>query len=298
MAIRITIPGIMRLVVFGTPQDLLAINNSHIVQRPLSGRGGLFHRSVAEKLAVFRTSEGDTWPAFRDRLDPLREKHQRALEAALADIPALLVRLAPEITALAAYVRSGQAHRPPEVIVQQMVGRLFFADYAASEESYDAARILQTWVSGGPVKTYLLKCSGAVRGALDQIIGLAHGNTSCAHATALAMHNIVTSIELMRKLARRGNNLQELGPRDAVARTLRAPDRVVREARDGGYVGDIRLHARSLLIFRVETARCQSSDDGFGFFANAWNRCPAHAIVPALLADIWQKAKTVPAGQA
>ena len=294
MAIRITIPGIMRLVFFRTPQEVLAINNSSTVQRSLSGRGGLFHRSIAEKLAVFRTSDGDIWPAFRDRLDPLRAKHQRELEAALADIPGPLVRLTPEITALATYVRSGRAHRPPEVIVQQMVGRLFFSDYTASEESYDAALTLQTWLSGGPVKTYLLKYSGSLQGALDQIIGLARGNTSCAHATALAMHNIVTSIELMRQLARTGNNLKELDPRDAVACTLRAPDRVVREARDGGRVGDIRLHARSLLILGVEAARRQDPDGGFGFFASAWNRCPAHVVVPALLTEIWQKAKSIP----
>jgi hypothetical protein len=195
MAIRITIPGIMRLVFFRTPKEVLAINDSSMVQRSLSGRGGLFQRTTAEKLAVFRTPDGDTWPAFRDQLDPLRAKHQRELEAALADIPSLLARLTPEIAALATYVCSGRAHRPPEVIVQQMVGRLFFPDYTASEESYDAAHTLQTWLSGGPVKTYLLKHSGALQGALDQIIGLARGNTSCAHATALAMHNIVRSID-------------------------------------------------------------------------------------------------------
>ena len=292
MAIRITIPGIMRLVFFRTPKEVLAINDSSMVQRSLSGRGGLFQRTTAEKLAVFRTPDGDTWPAFRDQLDPLRAKHQRELEAALADIPSLLARLTPEINALATYVCSGRAHRPPEVIVQQMVGRLFFPDYTASEESYDAAHTLQTWLSGGPVKTYLLKHSGALQGALDQIIGLARGNTSCAHATALAMHNIVRSIELMRQLARKGNNLKELNPPDAVAGTLRAPERVVREARDGGWVGNIRLHARSLVILDVEAARRQDTDGGFGFFASAWNRCPAHAVVPALLAEIWQKAKT------
>jgi len=171
MAIRITIPGIMRLVFFRTPKEVLAINDSSMVQRSLSGRGGLFQRTTAEKLAVFRTPDGDTWPAFRDQLDPLRAKHQRELEAALADIPSLLARLTPEIAALATYVCSGRAHRPPEVIVQQMVGRLFFPDYTASEESYDAAHTLQTWLSGGPVKTYLLKHSGALQGALDQIMG-------------------------------------------------------------------------------------------------------------------------------
>jgi hypothetical protein len=125
----------------------------------------------------------------------------------------------------------------------------------------------------------------------------ARGNTSCAHGTALALENIVKSIELMRKLARKRNNLQELGPQDAVARTIRGPARVIREARDGARIGNICLRARSLIMLGVEAARRKRPDPGFGFFASAWNRCPAHAIVPALLAEVWREAKSDPGGR-
>jgi hypothetical protein len=77
---------------------------------------------------------------------------------------------------------------------------------------------------------------------------------------------------------------------------LRGPDRVIREARDGARVGAIRLRARSLVMLAVEAARRQRPDPGFGFFASAWNRCPAHSLVPALLAEIWQQAKNDPGG--
>jgi hypothetical protein len=33
-------------------------------------------------------------------------------------------------------------------------------------------------------------------------------------------------------------------------------------------------------------------------FRQSWNRCPAHSIVPALLADIWESAKTDTGGHA
>src|SRR5262249_15385170 len=158
----------------------------------------------------------------RNRLDPLRAKHQFELETELADISGLLVRLEPEIAALATYVGSGRAPLPPGGVIQQKGGRMFFPDYVASEESHDAARTLQTWLSGSPIKAYLSKCSGALQSSLDQIIRLARGNMSCAHATALAMENIVKSTELMRQLAHTGNNLKELGPREALARILRA----------------------------------------------------------------------------
>jgi hypothetical protein len=144
----------------------------------------------------------------------------------------------------------------------------------------------------------MLKRSGALQRALDRIIGLARGNLACAHATALALENIVKSIGLMRKLAASGDNLAKLGPQDALARTLRSPPRVIRETRDSTRVGNLRLQARSLVMLAVEAARRQRPDPGFGFFASAWNRCPAHSLVPALLAQVWQEAQNAPGGRA
>jgi hypothetical protein len=291
MAIRITIPGIIRLAWLRSPDEVIAANANGVVQRSLSGLGGLVQRSIAAKLAVFRTADGDTWPAFRDRGDPLRAKRQSELETALSDTRGMLKRVARETGALAIYIRSGSSNRPPGIIVQQMVGRLFFPDYAASEESYDAACALQMWVSGGPIKAYRLKCSGELERARDLIVTLARGNTSCAHATAIAMENIVEVIERMRRLAQARDNLEELGPQEAIARTLRAPKQVVRETRDGARVCGTHLGARTLVVLRLEAARRQKPEAGIEFFAKGWNQCPAHAIVPALLTEIWKKAK-------
>jgi hypothetical protein len=298
MAISISIPGILRLVFIRAADEIIAANDTTVVGRSLSGRGGLINRAIAARMQVFRTPDGDIWPAFRDRLDPLRVEHQRELEAALADVRTLLQRIAPEISALADYVRIGRATPDPGIIVQQAVGRLFFPDYAANEKSYDAAQTLSAWLSAGPLKSWRLKHSGALQAALDQIMGLARGNTACAHATGLAMENIVKSIGLMRELARSGDNLKQLSPQDALARTLRAPEHVIRETRDGARIGNLRLRARSLVLFGVEAAREQSPDPGFGFFASAWNRCPAHAFVPALLGEVWQAARSDPGGRA
>ncbi len=295
MAMRITIPGIIRLAWLTDPDEVIAANDSGVVQRSLSGLGGLVQRAIAAKLAVFRTADGDIWPAFRDRADPLRTMSQSELEKALADTRGLLKRVAPDTGAIAPYIRSGSTNRPLEITVQQMVGRLFFPDYAASEESYDAARALQTWISGGPIKSYLLKCSGELERALDLIITLARGNTSCAHATAIAMENIVEAIERMRGLAQTSDNLEKLSPQEAIAATLRAPKQVVRETRDGGRVCGTHLGARTLVILRLETARRQKPEAGIEFFAKGWNQCPAHAIVPALLTEIWKKAKAAKA---
>ena len=78
MAITLAIPGLLRLVYVSAPDEVLAFDKASVIARTLSGRGGLVHRAVAAKLAVFRTADGGVWPAFRDRLDPLRHAQQRA----------------------------------------------------------------------------------------------------------------------------------------------------------------------------------------------------------------------------
>lgn len=271
------------------PAEISALNDAPQVRRSLSGRGGLINRASAEKFVPFRTPDGDLWPAFRDRLDPLRRARQIELDVALADTVALLQRISPEIAALAGYVAGTATTEHPGPIVQQAIGRLFFEDYAADAQSYDAAATLSAWLAAGPLRSRRLRRSG-LQSALDRIMTRARGDTACAHATGIALHNVVTSIGLMRELAGSGDNLARLTPREATARTLRAPAIVAREARDGALIGSVRLRARSLVLLRVESARRKSSDEAFAFFGGQWNRCPAHALVPALLAEVWSEA--------
>lgn len=280
MAISIRIPGLLRLVWVTAPAEIAALNEAPQVSRSVSGGGGVINRAIAARFRPFRTPDGDIWPAFRDRLDPLRLARQSELDLALADVGALLERLRPEVAALAGYVAGTATTAHPGTIIQQAIGRLFFDDYAANTQSYDAAVTLLAWLTAGPLKSRRLRRNG-LQSALDRIVALARGNTACAHATGIALHNIVASIALMRELARSGDNLARLTPQEAAARTLRAPASIVREARDGARIGNVRLQAGSLVVLRIESARRKSSDEAFGFFGKQWNHCPAHAFVPA-----------------
>ena len=128
-----------------------------------------------------------------------------------------------------------------------------------------------------------------VPAAVDAVLTHARGNTACAHGTGIALHNIIESVELMRKLARSETRLRQLSPDEAVAQTLRAPQ--VREARDSVCAGGVRVGERSIILLGVESARTHGSDPGIAFFTGQWNECPAHAFVPALLAEIWKTAR-------
>ena len=290
MAISIRIPGLLRLMVVRRPDEVLAVNAATGVDRPLSGRGGLFNRSMAAKLEVFRTANGEIWPAFCSRNDAGRMRRSKEVAEKLTDIPAKLQGIRGEIAELAAYVRGNPTARSAGVIVQQAVGKLFFADYRASEESFDAAQTLSIWLRALPLRTRLLRRSGKVQAAVDEVLRQARQDTACAHGTGLALHNIVKSVELMRKLARSESRLKRLSPAEAVALTLRGPPSVVREARDRVREEKLRARERSIVLMAVETARKRSPDPGIAFFTGQWNECPAHAFVPALLAEVWKTA--------
>jgi hypothetical protein len=291
MAISIRIPGLLNLVVARKAAEILAMNAAVGIDRPLSGRGGFVNRAIGNKLTPFRGRNGESWPAFCSRHDPVRMAHSGEVAAKLADVPAELRRLSGEIGELAAYVRGKPTARPPGMAVQQIVGRLFFDDYRATPQSYKAAETLSAWLKAGPLRTLIMRRRGKVPPAVDAVLTQARGNTACAHGTGIALHNIVESVELMRKLARSGNGLRQLSPEEAVAQTLRAPPRAVREARDSVGAGSVRVRERSIILLGVESARKQGSDSGIAFFAGQWNECPAHAFVPALLAEIWKAAR-------
>jgi hypothetical protein len=299
MGISLRIPGLVTLLIVRTPSEIGEIDDARGVDRLMSGSGGLLNRMIAGKLAVFKTSDGLVWPAFAARADTARSRHQDSLERMLSgDTAGLIERITSEITALAACVRDGSSTDTIGISVQQAVGRLFLPDYVADADSYDAARTLTKWPSAGPLTSWRLRRSGKLQRAIDLVLARAGGDTACAHATALAMHNIVDSVELMQGLARKPGAFAELSAADVIKQVLRAPPRIIREARDEIEVGNTKVRARSLVLMAVEAARKSSPDDGFGFFANHWNRCPAHAFVPRLLGRIWEVAAAKPgAGQ-
>lgn len=291
MAFSINIPYLLRLTVIRTPAEAAAIDDAARVDRPISGRGGLINRAASRKLAPFTPAEGPCWPAFASRLNPTRAAGQAALEQKLRDFDGKWASLEAEIKDLGRQVRGQPTERSTGVLVQQVIGRLFFDDFTATEESYAAAVTVSGWIAAGPIKTLYLRCSGKFQAALDRVIAQARGNLTCAHGIGLAMHNIVDSVTAMRKLARSEGALREIAPEQITALVLSAPARVVREAQDGVVLPNAKVRDRALVMILVDAARRAGNDPG-AFFVGHWNQCPAHAFVPALLSRIWLAART------
>jgi hypothetical protein len=290
MGFSINLPGLLRLAVLKKPAEIRAMNAAEGIDRALSGQGGSLNRSIISKLQPFRTPDGRLWPAFSSRSDPVRAKYQGELEARLSNLQASLQGISGQIAELAAFVVDKPGARPAGIVVQEAVGRLFFPDYRANDNSYAAAKTLSEWLAAGPVKTLRMRLAGQPQAAIGEVTQQARGDLACAHATGIAMHNIVESLTQMQELARSGNALKQLSPSEAVTRTLRGPQRVVREAQTDVQAAGSRIPAHALVLLSVEDARKDGSDPGIVFFTGQWNQCPAHSLVPALLAEVWRTA--------
>jgi hypothetical protein len=288
VAWTIDIPWIARLVLATDAAECRALAAAEGIDRPPPDHGRLVNRLVAARLRRFRARTGELWPAFAGRHDQCRLTRRTNLANRLG-IDGLL-KVQPELDRLAAFVAGKVAPDALGPAAQQLVGRLCLDGYVADAASYAAARTVDAWISSGPLRTLYLRRSGRLQAAIDLLEARAHGDLACAHATAIAVHNLVASLEAMCDIAHSQD--RPASPDEAVRRALHVPAVVVRGTRDAVTVGKQRVRERSLVLLAVRRAR--RSSVGFdGFFADGWNACPAHGSVRDLLAEVWRRAQAI-----
>src|SRR5262249_45250641 len=80
----------------------------------------------------------------------------------------------------------------------------------------------------------------------------------------------------------------------AVAESLMAPSTLMRQCvRDTKVDGPLR--AGTLVVFRLGRMHRGTESDDLALARRQWNQCPAQAIVPRLLGDVWQAAVAIAA---
>ena len=101
------------------------------------------------------------------------------------------------------------------------------------------------------------------------------------HATAIAVHTLVRSLQDMRALWHHPGARESVTADDAVTRSLRAPEAVLRRwsAAAATEWGEVR--PGTLTTFQLDSAR--SVDPGMVFMTESWSRCPAHRWTAQLL---------------
>jgi hypothetical protein len=280
------VPLLADLLVVEEPDAIRALADEARLDRGVPARAPLLNRMIARRVADVLQVEGRPLPSAAPRGAPGRAEARHALEARLAGQSADEQHLA----ALADHVagRGGRALGP---LVQETVGRLFAPDFRASEETWQAACLLDEAArSFNPVRRLVWTVTGRVNDARRLLAREVGGDPAALHAVAIAVHNLVVSFERMRALAAGPGGFARYTPHEAASLCLAAPPRVLRHATARGATAHGEFRAGTLVVFCLETARAQTLAHDIAFLAGSWSRCPAQAWVPALLASVWQRA--------
>lgn len=282
MAKRIRIPYLFDVLLVENLSELTLVDEHPDIERTLRPAAGLLGRWLRRALEEDLRFHGSLLPAFRMRRDETRAQRQGALERTLADY-ALDLRAGPsELKPLRDYVRGVGSRRAAASAVQKLVGRTFAPTYASSPATYRAARLMESWPRQ-PWTAPLGRLTGRLRDAKEELAEAADRDQACIHATGIAMHNIVRSLDRLRRRYRRG----ELGP--LTEADYVAPSLVLRTAVHKTHLPFLNapLAAGTLIIAPLERLHRSDLKREFVFREQGWSRCPAHNFVPRLLESAW-----------
>src|SRR3989442_4072045 len=102
------------------------------------------------------------------------------------------------------------------------------------------------------------------------------------------MHNVVDAVQHM-VWAMNADGPWQATPAQAVAEALTAPRMLLRQCvRETELKG--RLRPGALVLFRLQRMHKDTESNDLALSRGEWSQCPAHAIVPRLLEDVWQAA--------
>jgi hypothetical protein len=234
---------------------------------------------------------GRRFPTMMPRDDAERASRQQELWKTLSEKAASIQTGPDELEPLADWVRGVGSDAQLGILVQQLLGQLFFSKFVATEESWSAAKVL---VTAPRSKNFPLMlwwfASGRVRRAKRLLSGMVNDDLSAVNAIGIAVHNVVKSFRLMRLLYAKVEVRSVLSAEAATEQCLFAPASVYRQATAAGRLGDCPYSRHSLFVLSIGKAAQQSEGRSLIFMEDSWSRCPANLWVPAMLQGVWSRA--------
>jgi hypothetical protein len=192
---------------------------------------------------------------------------------------------------LASIVRGDEPADGVGLLVQQVVGALFAPDFKATQESWDAALVLAEAPHNlNPLQTAAWAVNHKVDNAKARLAGMVAGDLAAVHAVGIALHNIVSGVNLMRQLYSDPANRTTLTPEAVSTRCLVAPVSLLRQATAPDDSSNHQFDTGTLVQLKLQDANAKTPDADLAFLRNTWSRCPAEQWVPALFAGIWRRA--------
>jgi hypothetical protein len=141
---RIRIPGFIDVFHVDDPQEIIDLNRDVRIDRRFNLRWPILNRLIVKRALNVLSFAGNRFPTMIARDSASRASAQAKTGAAL-DARTAAVRQGPEeLEGLAAWLRGSGPDTQVGIAVQQVVGRLFSPTFAATQQSWDAAKILVT----------------------------------------------------------------------------------------------------------------------------------------------------------
>jgi hypothetical protein len=283
--IRLRFLKLIDVVLISAPEQILWLNQQADVRRPIDPHASWLHRWLDRRLHRDLAFHGQRLAVFVAREDAPRAEQQRKLHEQFA---AKSRDTAVEREMIARWVAG--ARRVDEIgrVVQQWCGKLFFPNYRATRETYEAGKLLAAWPSAPPWRTSRARGSGRLTRAKQSIEHAAQGDLYCVHGTSIGMENVARSVRCLRKAAS-SRARHRLSADEALRECLAVPAAVLRGCSrplDVPFLAEP-LTERSLLVFMLGRAFRKSGELDVAFLSDTWSRCPARHVIPDMLRAVW-----------
>lgn len=299
MARRLHVSGLISLLEVTDPQEIRLLDGDARLDRSLAPSGGVINRLRLARLRGAFVFDAEPLPALLGREAKGRESRHAELRRRMDEgAEAANWRQDPAFKTLVEVV-AGQAEAEAlGSAAQGLLGRRFHDDYRADEATFAAARRLNDYPRVNALKALLQRLSGQLRRDRRLLHDSARGDAMTLHATIVAVHNLVGSLEAMRALAGTPG-ASDLPLAAVLGRCLSVPETLLRQvlAPLSTPCSPRRLVPGDLVLLRLAEGVRRSGDQELAFMSDSWARCPAQRFILALLADIWARAVASQSGE-
>ena len=291
---RFRIPGFIDVINVDDPNEIIDLNHDPRVDRQFRPRLPIFNWLILKRSLSVLSFAGRRFPTMEPRDSAERASAQSKLGVALSAQASSLREGPEELESLASWIRGAGSDSQVGLFVQQLVGRLFSPTFAATQESWEAAKTLVTaprlsnWF-----KVFWWFVSGKVRRAKRLLAGMVNGDLSAVNGIGIASHNIVKSLVQMRRLYSDPGARSSLSAEKAVSQCLTAPVSLFRQATSAGTSGGCPFSKYSLFVLEIGKASKSNGGRSLVFMDDSWSGCPAAQWVPAMLEGVWKRACSV-----
>jgi len=288
---RLRIPGLIDVTNVEDPKEIIDLNRDSRIDRQFPLHLPVLNWLILKRSLSVLSFAGRRFPTMVSRESSERASEQAKLGEAL-NAKVSSVREGPEeLEKLAAWVRGAGSDSEVGVLVQQLVGQLFSPTFIATQESWEAARILVAAPrSSNWLKLLRWFLTGKVHRAKQLLASMVDGDLSGVNGIGIASHNIVKSLIQMKRLYSDPAIGGSISPEEAVSRCLTAPVSLFRQATSAGELRGCPFSKYSLFILAIGKASKSEGGRSLVFMDDSWSGCPAAQWVPAMLEGVWKRA--------